>query len=171
MKMLALLAIFAIVACTDDTTAKKGSADAITVDVMHLTDGGEVVGEQAGEIIITPIEKGTSFYVKASGITPGEHGFHIHEFPALEMSKSGDHWDPAGTKSHKGPLNTNGHRGDLPFLTADANGMIDQTVIAPNVMFEEVTNKSLMIHEGGDNYTDIPDNGGGGGRMMAAIIE
>ncbi len=170
MKILALFAVLAMISCTEKV-ATKDASQMMQIEIVHLTEGGEAVGEKAGEITITPTENGTSFYVKASGITPGEHGFHIHEFPALIMSESGPHWDPAGTKMHKGPLNTNGHRGDLPFLTADANGVIDQTVIAPNVVYAEITNKSLMIHDGGDNYTDVPPNGGGGSRMMAAIIE
>ena len=39
---------------------------------------------------------------------------------------AGDQYDPAGTKSHKGPK-AGGHKGDLPALNATAKGT-NQTV-------------------------------------------
>ena len=81
---------------------------------------------------------------------------------------AGDHYDPAGTKSHKGPK-AGGHKGDLPALNATAKG-INQTVTAPNLKLSDIAGRALVIHEGGDNYTDQPENGGGKGRIACGVI-
>ena len=81
---------------------------------------------------------------------------------------AGPHYDPEGKKSHKGP-EAAGHRGDLPVLIAKANG-VNQTVTAPRLKMEDVTGRALVIHEGGDNYSDSPENGGGKGRIACGVI-
>jgi Cu-Zn family superoxide dismutase len=72
---------------------------------------------------------------------------------------AGEHYDPDGHKSHKGPKGQ-GHKGDLPLLKGNASG-IEQTVAAPRLKLADIKGRSLVIHEGGDNYSDNPENGGG----------
>ena len=38
------------------------------------------------------------------------------------------------------------------------------------VKLAEIAGRSLMIHEGGDNYSDNPENGGGKGRIACGVI-
>ena len=112
------------------------------------------------------------------GIPPGQHGFHVHEKGDCKAAAkdgkmeaggaAGPHYDPEGKKSHKGPKNA-GHMGDLPALMSAANG-INQTVTAPRLKIEDVGGRALVIHEGGDNYSDTPENGGGSGRIACGVI-
>ena len=81
---------------------------------------------------------------------------------------AGDHYDPAGHKSHKGPKGK-GHKGDLPLLKGNAAG-IEQTVAAPRLKLADVKGRALVIHEGGDNYSDNPENGGGKGRVACGVV-
>lgn len=81
---------------------------------------------------------------------------------------AGEHYDPDNTKSHKGPKGK-GHKGDLPALNATAKG-INQTVIAPHLRMTDIAGRALVIHEGGDNYSDRPENGGGKGRVACGVI-
>ena len=81
---------------------------------------------------------------------------------------AGSHYDPDSKKSHKGPQGT-GHKGDLPALTANAKG-VNQTVTAPKLKLADVKGRALVIHEGGDNYTDTPENGGGKGRIACGVV-
>ena len=81
---------------------------------------------------------------------------------------AGEHYDPGGSKSHKGPKGQ-GHKGDLPALNATAKG-IDQTVTAPRLKLSDIRGRAIVIHEGGDNYTDQPENGGGKGRVACGVI-
>jgi Cu-Zn family superoxide dismutase len=45
-------------------------------------------------------------------------------------------------------------------------------VLAPRLNLDDMSGRSLMIHAGGDNYSDDPELlGGGGGRMACGVVE
>ena len=43
-------------------------------------------------------------------------------------------------------------------------------ITAPRLKLEDVSGRALVIHEGGDNYTDNPENGGGKSRIACGVI-
>ena len=110
----------------------------------------------------------------------GYHGMHIHEFGNLGSSrkpdgeivpggKAGEHYDPEHTGIHAGPMG-NGHRGDLPKILVRDNSWAG-IVTAPRLTLDEVKNRSIIIHAGGDNYSDYPmANGCGMGRIIGGVI-
>ncbi len=63
--------------------------------------------------------------------------------------------------------------GDLPRLSANADGKVGETVVAPHLKkLAEIKQRSLMVHVGGDNYSDKPEPlGGGGARFACGVIE
>lgn len=140
----------------------------MAVDINRFSTSG--VGEKIGTVVATQSEQGVQLKVTATDIPASKHGFHVHErgncSPALKEGKiaaseaAGGHYDPAGTKTHKGPKGK-GHRGDLPALTATSKG-IDQTVVAPRLKIAELSGRALMIHTGGDTYATS--------RMMVAAV-
>ena len=147
-------------------------AEQLTVEINRISESG--VGEKIGTVIVSEGKSGVSFKVAVKGLPQGKRGFHVHEkgdcAAATKDGKmtagmaAGPHFDPEGKKSHKGPKGA-GHKGDLPLLTGTAKG-INQTVTASRLKLADVQGKALMIHEGGDNYTDNPENGGGAGRVV-----
>ena len=138
----------------------------------------EGTGKSLGSVSLSETDSGVAMKVSVTGIADGDHGFHVHEKgdcgPGEKDGKTeaglaaGSHYDPHTTKSHKGP-DGGGHEGDLPKLTG-TGGKIDQTVTVKGVKLAEIAGRSLMIHEGGDNYSDNPENGGGKGRIACGII-
>lgn len=163
--------------CVVLATGVATAASAPTVvDITRISSSG--VGEKIGTVTITEGKKGLSFRVAVKGLPAGRHGFHLHAVgncgPAQKDGKpeagaaAGDHYDPDGMKSHRGPRGT-GHKGDLPVLTANKRE-IAQTVTAPRLKLADVRGKALVIHEGGDNYTDRPENGGGAGRIACGVV-
>lgn len=147
-----------------------------TVDINRINASG--IGEKIGTVRITEDKKGIKLAVSVKGIPAGPHGFHVHEKgdcgPGTKDGKTeaglaaGPHFDPGNKKTHKGPKGE-GHKGDLPVLKADAKG-INQTVTAPRLKLSEIRGRTLMIHEGGDNYSDQPENGGGKGRIACGVV-
>ena len=116
-----------------------------------------------------------------SDLPPGVHGFHIHEKPdcgaGMKDGKptpglaAGGHFDPENTGRHEGPLGR-GHLGDLPSLMVGLDCNASEAVIAPRLKTGEVQDRSLMIHAGGENYSDIPEKlGGGCARVACGIIK
>lgn len=157
-------------------SASAYAAD-VSVDINKITPDG--VGDKLGTVVIS--EKsggGLQFKVDLTGVTPGEHGFHVHATgDCAAQTKdgklqaglaAGPHYDPTSSKSHKGPTGQ-GHKGDLPFLTATDKG-VNVVVSAPHLTLADVSGRALMIHEGGDNYTDHPENGGGKGRIACGVV-
>jgi Cu-Zn family superoxide dismutase len=109
------------------------------------------------------------------------HGFHVHEHaqcgPADKDGKmtaghaAGSHFDPGKTGKHLGPYG-DGHLGDLPPLYVDANGTATLPVLAPRLKLADLKGRSLMIHAGGDNYSDQPAAlGGGGARIACGVVK
>jgi Cu-Zn family superoxide dismutase len=61
---------------------------------------------------------------------------------------------------------------DLPALTKGKDGKATTPVIAPRLKVADVKGRSLMIHTGGDNYSDNPAAlGGGGARVACGVIK
>lgn len=141
---------------------------------MHFT-AKSGTGESIGTVVISETKYGLLFTPQLHGLTPGVHGFHVHVNPSCDDNgmAAGGHLDPANTGKHLGPYNDAGHLGDLPVLIVDKEGNATLPVLAPRLhQLSDVLNHSLMIHEGGDNYSDNPAKlGGGMGRMVCGVVK
>lgn len=165
--------MLAMLACT-----KMALTDEVTVKInIALVDG---VGEEVGSVKAEDTQYGLLLTPRLSGLTPGIHGFHVHEnpscAPAMKEGKpvaglaAGGHYDPEGTGKHEGPYGK-GHLGDLPPLIVDSKGNASLPVLAPRLKVSDIVGRSLMIHRHGDNYSDNPKPlGGGGGRIACGVI-
>lgn len=132
----------------------------------------KVAADPKGGVVITPDLK---------GLPPGEHGFHIHERANCSAAQkdgklepgegAGPHFDPQKTHKHLGPKG-GGHLGDMPVLNVKADGTATEPVTVATLKLKDFPNRSLMIHAGGDNYSDQPKpNGGGGTRIACGVVE
>ncbi|MGL5359785.1 MAG: superoxide dismutase family protein, partial [Shewanella sp.] len=128
--------------------------------IMELLGAG---GNTAiGTITLQDTQFGLVLTPNLSSLTPGVHGFHVHQTgscePATKEGKTvlggaaGGHYDPDKTNQHGAPWTTNNHKGDLPPLYAAADGKVTNAVLAPRLNVAEVKGKALMIHVGGDNH-------------------
>jgi superoxide dismutase, Cu-Zn family len=160
----------------------RGRAAAATAEATVNSISATGVGARLGTVTFTDTPGGLLITPKLSGLPPGRHGFHIHDKgdcgPGMNEGKSaagfaaGGHYDPAHTKKHLGPFSTAGHRGDLPVLVVDSHGDATQAVTAPHLTVGEIRGRSVMIHTGGDNYSDTPlPLGGGGARIACGVIK
>lgn len=157
-------------------------AEEIITEMYLTTDEG--LGEKIGIVTFKDTDEGLNLTYNLSGLKTGAHGFHVHEHPDCSpMHKhdgthkamaAGGHYDPEKTGKHLGP-DKNGHKGDLPVLIVDKDGKANNSVtfgLNKNLKASEFKNRSLMIHEGGDNYSDEPlPLGGGGARVACGIIK
>ena len=99
--------------------------------------------------------KCTKISIKIKGVTPGNHGFHIHEFGDLsEGCKSlGGHYNPHG-KNHGSPLHKDRHIGDLGNLKANNKGEINKIIYDKKVKLRgkySVIGRSVVLHEKEDD--------------------
>ena len=84
---------------------------------------------------------------------------------------AGGHYDPTHAGKHEGP-GKHGHKGDLPLITADAQQNVKAKLHVTDLTTADIKGRSLMIHAGGDNYSDQPAPlGGGGARIACGVIK
>ena len=144
----------------------------LTVHVYATSKSGD--GISVGDVIISETKYGLLFSPHLHDLKPGLHGFHIHQNPscAQEGMEAGGHLDPSSTNQHLGPYSDDGHLGDLPVLAVAADGQATVPVLAPRLQhLTDIQQHALMIHDGGDNYSDVPAKlGGGGSRMECGVI-
>jgi superoxide dismutase, Cu-Zn family len=161
------------------TTFTAGVMADIKVPMQLVDQNG--VGTSVGQVTLSETNYGLVLTPSLQGLAAGVHGFHLHQNPSCApMEKDGNmvaagaaggHYDPAQTNAHGTPWGE-GHQGDLPPLYAEADGSINQPVLAPRLKLSDVRGKSLMIHAGGDNHADHPAPlGGGGARVACGVIE
>ena len=151
--------------------------DPNTIEIHKLTADG--LGELIGTIKVSETPYGTLFTPNLRNLTPGLHGFHLHTEgncgPAERDGEmvpglaAGGHYDPADTGVHSGPYGE-GHLGDLPALYVDDKGRATHPVLAPRLKLTDLRGRSLMIHAGGDTYSDRPTPMGGGGARVACGV-
>ena len=146
-------------------------ATTTTADLYNTAKTGQ--GSAVGTITFTDTKMGLLIQPHLTKLLPGMHGFHIHvgnSCSDMGMAAMG-HLDPKNSGKHLGPYNTNGHLGDLPALYVNQNGVADMPTLAPRLTVKDIKNHTVMIHAGGDNYSDMPEKlGGGGSRIACGVI-
>lgn len=146
----------------------------IKAAIHHLSKEG--VGKKIGYVYLSNTPDGLLLEPDLLELPPGFRGFHVHEFGNVEPKDgkaggmAGQHYDPENTDRHLGPYR-DGHLGDLPRLKVNPDGTATTPVLAPRLELDDVKGRALIIHSGGDNYSDSPVvNGGGKSRIAGGII-
>lgn len=153
-------------------------ADEMIIQVYLVTDQG--IGKNIGTVTATDSQYGLILIPQLSDLSLGMHGFHVHQNPdcshAMKDGKhvaalaAGGHYDPLKTGKHEEPYGK-GHLGDLPALYAGADGRATLPVVSPRLKVSDLKGRSLMIHTGGDNYSDYPEALGGGTRIACGVTK
>jgi len=159
-----------------------GTVDAASLTVTMNAIDANGIGKQVGTLRLSDTKGGLRIAPQLAGLPTGDHGFHIHanpdcgpgmgpnDQPAAGLA-AGGHLDPANTGKHLGPQGE-GHKGDLPVVSVDASGKATKAVVAPHLTVADVKGHAVMIHAGGDNYSDQPAPlGGGGARIACGVVK
>lgn len=153
--------------------------DSVDISINHVSRYG--VGDNIGTVNASNTQHGVLFTPNLRGLTSGLHGFHVHEIPNCGAGEkdgqkvaglaAGGHFDPKNTGHHAGPYG-DGHLGDLPALIVSPEGTATHPLLAPRLKLHDLEGRSLVIHAGGDNYSDQPKAlGGGGARMACGVVK
>lgn len=171
----ALIATFSV-GCASHTPSKNTQADQ-TITMNLVSDQG--IGQEIGTVAFKDSPQGLMIKTQLSNLPSGFHGFHIHEKGSCEPAEkdgkmtaalaAGGHFNPDNVAHHGTP--NDGHKGDLPVLNVDANGNANTTMLAPRLKLSDIQGLAIIIHAGGDNYSDYPKPlGGGGARIACGVI-
>lgn len=106
-----------------------------------------------------------------AGLTPGEHGFHIHEVgdcSAADASSAKGHYNPTG-KRHGHHDSDNRHGGDMPNLAANAQGEARLSAELKGLTLSEILGRSVVVHADPDDFVSQPA-GNSGKRVGCGVI-
>ena len=124
-------------------------------------------------------EKNTDIYINIKGLSPGLHGFHVHEFGDLRegCSSTCSHYNPHN-KKHGGPSSKERHVGDLGNIKANKNGVVKMKISDKLIKLRgkySVIGRSIVIHDDPDDlgiggHNDSHTTGHAGKRIACGII-
>jgi len=155
--------------------------------VKNITEGETTVIAQC-ELQHSDKVKGTILLMQApgtptlikgtiTGLEPGAHGFHIHEFGDMSdgCKSMGGHYNPdAVNHGHLG----DGHVGDLGNIEADENGTASFSIRADRVDLigdRSVVGRGIVVHADPDDLGKGGDEeslktGNAGDRLACGVI-
>ena len=108
-----------------------------------------------GNVFFKETQRGLQIKISISGISPGKHGLHIHEYGDLTEGCSSlcSHFNP--TKSvHGGRNSEERHLGDLGNVTADENGNVETTIYDKMLRITGdfgIVGRSVVLHADEDD--------------------
>ncbi|MBA2351895.1 MAG: superoxide dismutase family protein [Burkholderiales bacterium] len=148
-----------------------GTTEKSAVAFLQPTQGNQANGA------VTFSQSGNTVFAEAkvAGLTPGSHGFHIHEkgdCSAPDATSAGGHFNPDGAP-HGAPQSAKRHAGDLGNLTADKSGEATLKIRVPGVTLADGPNsikgKGVIVHAMPDDLTSQPA-GNAGPRIACGVI-
>lgn len=119
-------------------------------------------------------DKGVHIVADLSGLVPGSHGFHIHQWGDISSANgtsAGPHFNPS-KMSHGGPHDAAHHAGDLGNIEADVSGNAHLDTISPTLQLSgdtSIIGRSVVVHQHADDMTSQPA-GNAGARIGVGVI-
>lgn len=179
-------AVLAFASCNQST--EQNNSDDMTVDEIMTAEKKAVAvitqkseSGVAGTVTFTESEEGNEVMLDAriSGLTPGSHAIHIHEFgdcSSDDGKSAGGHWNPTGMAHGKWGSDAY-HKGDIGNLEADENGEVvmtmstDKWCIGCADSTKNILNRAIIIHQGTDDFKTQPTGDAGGRVGCGTILE
>ncbi|MBA3237632.1 MAG: superoxide dismutase family protein [Parachlamydiaceae bacterium] len=111
-----------------------------------------------GSVTFITVEDGVKIIADVEGLSPGKHGFHIHEYgdcSAHDGSSTGGYYNPLGAP-HGGPDHINRRLGDLGNIVADESGKghyerVDNLISLSGP--HSIVGRSVVVNDVPDDFT------------------
>ena len=127
-----------------------------------------------GKVTFTKTDGGVEIVGEFTGLQPGKHAFHVHEFGDCSMADgkcAGAHFNPEGMP-HAGPDDAKRHVGDLGNLEADGQGHASYKRFDKMIALSgphSIIGRSLIVHAKADDLKSQPA-GDAGDRIGCGVI-
>ncbi|KAK3205888.1 hypothetical protein Dsin_019934 [Dipteronia sinensis] len=133
-----------------------------------------------GVVTLTQDDDGpTTVNVRITGLTPGPHGFHLHQYGDTTNGciSTGPHFNP-NDLTHGAPEDEVRHAGDLGNIVANADGVAEATIVDNQIPLSgpnTVVGRALVVHEleddlGKGGHELSLSTGNAGGRLACGVV-
>lgn len=155
------------------TTPESPAAQGTTLGGAFQPKSGSKL---SGTAKLTETPEGVKVTLAVEGISPGEHGAHVHEkgdCSAVDASSAGGHFNPAATVHGRAGSGAH-HAGDMDNLVADAQGVARVDIHLQGVTLgggaaNDIAGRALVVHMAPDDYRSQPA-GNSGARVACGVI-
>ncbi len=127
-----------------------------------------------GTVYFTQHGKAVHIHGEVRGLTPGKHGFHVHEYGDLTSMKDGmslgGHFNPTHMP-HGRPSDAERHEGDFGNIVADDEGVAKIDVLDQVAELNgphSILGRGLVVHAKEDKFTQPV--GDAGARVAVGAI-
>src|SRR5881396_2577101 len=153
------------------TPEEKSSPPLKAIALLHPTAGNKV----SGKVTFIEVADGVQVQAEITGLTPGNHGFHVHEFgdcSATDATSAGAHFNPTN-KPHAGPDAAERHVGDMGNIEADASGTARLDYVDHQISLindeQSAIGRSVVVHAKADDLKSQPA-GDSGPRIACGVV-
>ncbi|KAJ6895146.1 superoxide dismutase [Populus alba x Populus x berolinensis] len=134
-----------------------------------------------GVVILTQEADGsTTVNARITGLTPGPHGFHLHQYGDTTNGcvSTGAHFNP-NNLTHGAPEDEIRHAGDLGNIVANADGVAEAIIVDNQIPLSgpnTVIGRALVVHEleddlGKGRHELSSTTGNAGGRLACGAFD
>lgn len=174
-----LIALAFLLATAGESRAQSGDTSSEplkAIAVLRPTEGNKV----SGLVVFTEVADGVRVEADITGLTPGKHGFHVHEFgdcsaadgSAAGASAAGDHFNPA-KKPHGPPDEAERHAGDMGNIEVTASGSAKLNYVDHTLSLvdgeKSIIGRSVIVHAKKDDLKSQL-SGESGERVSCGVI-
>ena len=119
-------------------------------------------------------------YESTTGLKPGEHAIHIHEksdCSSIDGKSAGGHWNPTAQPHGEWGNEAGYHKGDIGNFTVNSNGtgtinfVTEEWCIDCGDDTKDILGKSVIVHQGIDDFTSQPSGAAGSRISCGGIIQ
>jgi superoxide dismutase, Cu-Zn family len=153
-----------------DAAKSPGEKIEKAIAVLHPTEGNEA----RGVVTFTRTGKGVRIVAEVEGLTPGQHGFHVHEYgdcSSPDAESAGGHFNPSGQR-HGGPSDKERHVGDFGNIEAKADGKGYYDRVDTMITLDgphSIIGRAVVVHAEPDDFKTQP-TGGAGARLACGVV-
>jgi len=195
--LLFVLSFALVSACKSDKKNSESEATTDTEEKTTNTESTETTKTEASDKVIVLLDPKSGTTAKGnvvfrqrsntvsmtavfSGMEEGEHAVHLHEksdCSAEDGSSAGGHWNPTAQPHGKWGDEAGYHKGDIGNFTVNANGtgtitfVTDEWCIGCGDDTKDILGKSVIVHQGTDDFTSQPSGAAGARVSCGGIIQ
>ena len=157
-------------------SAGTDAKDAPSPDSRVSTTFIDTKGDSAGSVVLTETKSGVLLEVEMEGLSPGWHGFHVHETGQCktpDFKSAGGHFNPGNT-GHGFLARKKPHAGDMPNIFVGDDGKARFQFLVEDVTLRDgkralldKDGSAIMVHSKADDFRSQP-SGDAGDRVACA---
>ena len=165
-----LAAVVLLSGCAS-TGADDAKARPTAVAVLSPAANGPV----KGQVTFQAEAQGVRVTASLTGLTPGKHGFHIHEkgdCSAADFTSAGGHWNPMSAEHGAPASGADHHYGDFGNVEANEKGIVKFDRVFQWLSFtgtNSFVGRAVVVHGNPDDLTSQPA-GNAGPRIACGVI-